>query len=74
MHLTDAVPVLAGAPSVVQEEGGNDLSRGQGDEFAAVTENCAMADFFPGDTSGMVPVDSIDASGPRRYIWSGPRR
>jgi hypothetical protein len=36
MHLTDAVPVLAGAPSVVQEEGGNDLSRGQGDEFAAV--------------------------------------
>ena len=46
MHLTDAVPVLAGAPSVVQEEGGNDLSRGQGDELAAVTENCAMADFL----------------------------
>ncbi len=45
MHLTDAVPVLAGAPSVVQEEGGNDLSRGQGDKFTAITENCAMVLF-----------------------------
>ena len=45
MHLTDAVPALAGAPSVVQEEGGNDLSRGQGHDFAAAIENCAMADF-----------------------------
>ncbi len=34
MHLTDAGPVSTGAPSVVQEEGGNNLTRGQGDGFA----------------------------------------
>jgi hypothetical protein len=34
MHLTDAGPVSTGAPIVVQEEGGNDLTRGQGDDAA----------------------------------------
>ena len=37
MHLTDAGPVSTGAPSVVQEEGGNDLTRGQGDDDYAST-------------------------------------
>lgn len=37
MHLTDAGPVSTGAPSAVQEEGGNDLTRGQGDDDYAAT-------------------------------------
>ncbi len=45
MHLTDAGPVSTGAPSAVQEEGGNDLTRGQGDGFADTCARIAMANF-----------------------------
>jgi hypothetical protein len=46
IHLTDAGPVSTGAPSVVQEEGGSDLTRGQGDVFADTCAQIAMIDFL----------------------------
>jgi hypothetical protein len=46
MHLTDAGPVSTGAPSVVQEEGGNDLTRGQVDDFAETCARMAMVNFL----------------------------
>jgi hypothetical protein len=46
MHLTDAGPVSTGAPSVVQDEGGNDMTRGQGDGFADTCALMAMVNFL----------------------------
>ncbi len=46
MHLTNAGPVSAGAPSVVQEEWGSELTRGQCDGFADTCAQIAMGDFL----------------------------
>ncbi len=46
MHLTNAGPVSTGAPSVVQEEGGSELTRGQGDGFADTCARIPMASFL----------------------------
>jgi hypothetical protein len=42
MHLTDAGPVSTGAPSVVKEEWGSELTRGRGDGFADTCAQIAM--------------------------------
>ena len=46
MHLTYAGPVSTGAPSVVQESGGSELTRGQGGGFAETCAQFAMEDFL----------------------------
>jgi hypothetical protein len=46
MHLTDAGPVTTCAPSVVQEERGNDLTRGQDDGFADTCAPMTMVNFL----------------------------
>jgi hypothetical protein len=51
MHLTDAGPVSTGAPSVVQEEGGNDLTHRQGDGFADTCAQIAISEELPSESA-----------------------
>jgi hypothetical protein len=46
MHLTDAGPVSTGAPSVVQDSGCSELTRGQGGGFADTCAQFAMEAFL----------------------------